>query len=400
MPSRRPPRTQTIWAEFSRQPNGLEWETLRGWHSNGGPARLHPARTHPFTLEVDAPSGEIHRLSLVGVFALYATPQEEPRGGLGASVQLVDDPRLAYRLSLVSGRHYGDPYRTGLADRLLGDGASLEEVGTVETPDGKARVDRLQIDLPQPVRARRLVFKDLGTPASFVLFQVGFEVQDSAGCPFHGRAEGIALSELGMVVRLGDRVRFARALDQLREGLKRSADIDEARSMALTFLAVVSAAMLEVGAPRETHLLQLRAAREFDRRNSSEEVWRAASRFLEEVAPGLFGGDAPSTGSAVDRALQLLERNYARRMTDAEVARQLGLSTSHFRFLFKQATGKAFHQYLVATRLERAQQLLLTTDLPVGEVAKAVGYPNATHFSRAYARQFGLSPTAAHRAHR
>ena len=69
----------------------------------------------------------------------------------------------------------------------------------------------------------------------------------------------------------------------------------------------------------------------------------------------------------MDRALTLVDRNFAKDLTDAAVAQQLGLSTSHFRFLFKQATGQPFHKYLVSLRLEKARRMLVEQGLPVGD---------------------------------
>ena len=79
------------------------------------------------------------------------------------------------------------------------------------------------------------------------------------------------------------------------------------------------------------------------------------------------------------------------------MAQQLGLSTSHFRYLFKQATGQPFHKYLVSLRLEKARRMLVEQGLPVSTVAKAVGFSALSHFSRAFAQRFSVSPTSLRR---
>ena len=95
----------------------------------------------------------------------------------------------------------------------------------------------------------------------------------------------------------------------------------------------------------------------------------------------------------MDKALAYVERNYARSLTDAAVARHLGLSTSHFRYLFRQATGQPFHKYVIAARLEKAHQLLMEMEpASVGTIAKAVGFAGLSHFSRAFTQRFNASP--------
>jgi len=94
----------------------------------------------------------------------------------------------------------------------------------------------------------------------------------------------------------------------------------------------------------------------------------------------------------------MVERNYAKNLTDASVAATLGLSTSHFRFLFKESTGQPFHKFLVSLRLEKARQMLVEQEIAVSAVAKAVGFAGLSHFSRAFAQRFQVSPTSIRRS--
>jgi AraC-like DNA-binding protein len=124
-----------------------------------------------------------------------------------------------------------------------------------------------------------------------------------------------------------------------------------------------------------------------------EEFAIAARRIVEEVAAPLVEPISSPSGQLIDRALAFLNRNFAKVVSDDELARELGLSTSHFRFLFKEATGQPFHRYLIALRLERAKKLLVETDMPISEVAAAVGFSGLAHFSRAFAQRFNVSPS-------
>lgn len=96
--------------------------------------------------------------------------------------------------------------------------------------------------------------------------------------------------------------------------------------------------------------------------------------------------------------MAIVERHYAKDLTDAMVAAQLGLSTSHFRFLFRQATGHPFHKYVVALRLEKAKQMLIEQEIPVSQIATAVGFTGLSHFSRAFTQRFSASPSHIRRA--
>ncbi len=138
---------------------------------------------------------------------------------------------------------------------------------------------------------------------------------------------------------------------------------------------------------------QLEMARALDRAETVHEIAKVAKERIAAVAAPLTNDASGPTDHLVDLALAYVERNFARQLTDALVAQRLGLSTSHFRFLFRKATGQPFHKYLIAMRLERARQMLLEQAVPVGSVAKAVGFAGLSHFSRAFTQRFNVSPT-------
>lgn len=94
----------------------------------------------------------------------------------------------------------------------------------------------------------------------------------------------------------------------------------------------------------------------------------------------------------VREAMAYIEQNYQNGITVEDIARQTGLNRSYFGKIFKVATDKSPQQYLIDYRMTKAAQLLKLTALSVGEVGKAVGYPNQLHFSRAFKTSFGLCP--------
>jgi transcriptional regulator GlxA family with amidase domain len=76
------------------------------------------------------------------------------------------------------------------------------------------------------------------------------------------------------------------------------------------------------------------------------------------------------------------------------LAAQLGVSTRTLMRRFKFATGVSVGQYLQQRRLDEAQALLRRTNLSITEVGVAVGLHDASHFSRMFREQTGLTPSA------
>jgi AraC-like DNA-binding protein len=369
------------------------------WRSNGGTYRGHHAKAYPYSVEVslEGLAGPPKRIQLVGVFAMYAESAQEATGTIGATVQILGDSEILFRQDLINGRHYFDATNLAPIEQITGDGTSLQTIGSIEVDGEPQRLDVLTLDIPKLVGARRMIIRDLGSPASFVIAEILVEPDRHVACPFHSQSGQIPLREVAAIVRVGDRRRFQKVLIQLESGIKAAQDLDEARGQALTFIAVVTAGMLESGGSRELHRIQLTAARRLETLNTLEEVAHAALEISEQIAEPLFSTPESPTAQLVDRALAIVERNFAKNLTDSMVAEQLGLSTSHFRFLFRQATGNPFHKYLIAVRLEKARQMLSHQDLPVSHVANAVGFTGLSHFSRAFAQRFSMSPSSVRR---
>ena len=75
------------------------------------------------------------------------------------------------------------------------------------------------------------------------------------------------------------------------------------------------------------------------------------------------------------------------------LSQTLFLSRSQLGRKVKALTGRSPALFQRSIRLQKAKQLLLTTDLPVKEIGYEVGFSNPVHFSRSYAEEFGESPT-------
>ena len=91
--------------------------------------------------------------------------------------------------------------------------------------------------------------------------------------------------------------------------------------------------------------------------------------------------------------LRYIDEHLAEPISAADLADAANLSRSQFHVFFKKHMGESPMGYIRRVRLERARQLLATTDRPVYAVAEAVGFTNPFHFSRAFKFLVGMSPS-------
>jgi AraC-like DNA-binding protein len=76
----------------------------------------------------------------------------------------------------------------------------------------------------------------------------------------------------------------------------------------------------------------------------------------------------------------------------AELARECGLSRSHFARAFRATIGMPPHKWLLARRIELAQDLLRNSSLPLEEIATRCGFTDQSHFTRVFSRVLHVSP--------
>ncbi|GAB4360043.1 MAG: helix-turn-helix domain-containing protein [Gammaproteobacteria bacterium] len=89
---------------------------------------------------------------------------------------------------------------------------------------------------------------------------------------------------------------------------------------------------------------------------------------------------------------RVLDRDYRLPLRQSELAKQWGVSDRTLLRRFRRATGYAPSQYLQAVRLERARELLESTNESLQRITDRVGYEDVSSFRRLFKESIGLSP--------
>lgn len=97
---------------------------------------------------------------------------------------------------------------------------------------------------------------------------------------------------------------------------------------------------------------------------------------------------------AIIDAITAMEAHVSDPLSLEDLAARAGLSKRQLNRLFRDRMRQSVMTYYRALRLEKARGLLRTSPLRLTEIALATGFANSSHFSRAYAAQFGEPPSA------
>jgi len=120
----------------------------------------------------------------------------------------------------------------------------------------------------------------------------------------------------------------------------------------------------------------------------------ALRRYAGSLPPGGKGWLAGVRDIHIGRALALLHNEPGKSWTVDELAREVALSRSALADRFTAMVGESPIQYLMRWRLALAAQALRSGREAVARVADRSGYESEAAFSRAFKREFGLTPTA------
>ena len=104
--------------------------------------------------------------------------------------------------------------------------------------------------------------------------------------------------------------------------------------------------------------------------------------------------DAPGdevTGRIYE-AMVYIREHFSEDIDEKQLSRDFGMSYSYFSRTFRKVTGMSFRQYLNMTRIDHAEQLLLTTQKTVTEAASQCGYNSISYFISVYRKLKGNTP--------
>ncbi len=127
---------------------------------------------------------------------------------------------------------------------------------------------------------------------------------------------------------------------------------------------------------------------------TAEEVQALLVRLASYAGSILDGRNLPAPEWKVRDFKDYVARHYGERALSVQtIAASLSISASYLSKLVKRHLDRSVVDYLIDYRMERAKELLSTSDLMAYEIAEATGYPDAQYFSTVFKRHIGITPT-------
>lgn len=131
----------------------------------------------------------------------------------------------------------------------------------------------------------------------------------------------------------------------------------------------------------------------------AESLIRAIVSAMLELPAQQPAANAGLTGAQLQRLRRYVNAHMHRRISNAELATEAGLSESWFAHVFKQTTGDTPQQWQSSLRVARAREVLTASQQSLSDVASMLGFSDQAHLTRVFRATTGQTPAVWRRQH-
>lgn len=110
---------------------------------------------------------------------------------------------------------------------------------------------------------------------------------------------------------------------------------------------------------------------------------------VKEACRNVLNKREEKSGSIIEMAKNYIKNNYHKDISLDDVSREVNISPYYFSKLFKETTGENFIEYLTNLRMDKAKELLETTECSMKEICVRTGYSDPNYFSRSFKKNVG-----------
>lgn len=96
--------------------------------------------------------------------------------------------------------------------------------------------------------------------------------------------------------------------------------------------------------------------------------------------------------TTIKNVIDIIRKEYSNSITLESVANDLGFSSSYLGILFNKEVGENFNHYLTNMRLQRAAELLSSSNIRIINIATYVGIGNPSYFNKVFKNKYSMTP--------
>lgn len=95
----------------------------------------------------------------------------------------------------------------------------------------------------------------------------------------------------------------------------------------------------------------------------------------------------------VERVKDIINKKYNTNLTINSIAQEVFIAPTYLCLIFRQETGDTLNEYLTRVRIDKAKELLMDRNIKLYDVCFAVGYVDASYFTKIFKKITGMTPS-------
>lgn len=166
------------------------------------------------------------------------------------------------------------------------------------------------------------------------------------------------------------------------------------KSRVLELGVIMSRAFIEGGADVDKTLqISSKFLQQVNKLETHVEVNAQAEKMMEAFLEEMQANTVTKNKSVIRNIKGFIRENYQKNLTLEEIAAAVYLSPGYVSRVFKESQGITITDYLAMVKLEHAKQMLRNPSYQIDDIAKKLGYSDASYFSKVFKKKEGISPT-------
>ncbi|QHI72941.1 AraC family transcriptional regulator [Aminipila terrae] len=122
------------------------------------------------------------------------------------------------------------------------------------------------------------------------------------------------------------------------------------------------------------------------------ELLTISETIIELITKNMLTSIYNGHSQIIAKALQFINKHYSEKITLKDIEQNLHVNASYFSTLFKHEMGVTFTDYLNALKIERASELLSTTNLSIIDISLSAGFDDQSYFTKVFKKAKGVTP--------
>ena len=274
--------------------------------------------------------------------------------------------------------------------------AALNDLPLVE-PQKARHISKLLFCLVSGIFSAEAEFTSLQHEKSLQQSRIGEYIQIQEANRETDSSDRVYLQEQSLInyILLGNEEMAQEVLNQILGNMYCSSgnNLEIIRVQGIELFGVLTRALIRAGLPpQEAYGMTDVFQRQCLEAKNLEDLSYLLLATVKRMSSMMFYRLDERVSPAIRNSIQYINQHYYERLTLEQVAGVVSLSPTYLSGLFKAEMGQTFTEYIMNLRIERSQQLLRQTDLPLTEISQMTGFETQQYFNRVFKKRTGMSP--------